>query len=349
MNKGKVIRSATMGVMIMTSLFVIVSIAEEVSAQTWTVNNQGGADFPTIFDAVQAAGSGDSIAVSYGTGTYNEQPITINVPLTIVGEIYNNQMPTISAQNSNQNLITISGSTTRPVHIENFVITGATGATYAGIYSSAVGTSTSGISFQNLRVTGNYYGIYLTSASMYHLIDDCYIYSNNDDGIIFNGLYHKIDDCGSSYQADTGIYDNGGDGIAASSVSYSTIEDTNIYDNDGMGIYITDGDSNTIQQTEIWNNEQRGIYLAGDSNTIDGVNRNIKNNYYGCLTNGLKDMYIIGTLNKVQNYNIYQTSETLDTRTGIYCASTSAINTKEIKDCNVYGYDCDDGDSLMKK
>lgn len=335
-----------MGLVMIASMFAIVNFIEEVSAQTWTVNNQGGADFPTIYDAVQAAGSGDCIAVSYGSGTYSEQPITINIPLTITGEINNSGIPTISAQNSNENVITISGSTTRPVHIENFMITGATGATKAGIYSSAVGTSTYGITFQNLRVTGNYYGIYLTSASSYHLIDDCYIYTNTDDGIILNGLNHNVDDCGSSYTANTGIYDNGGDGIASSSLMYSTIEDTNIYDNGGNGIYFTNADQNTISKTEIWNNEFRGVYLSGTSNTLDGSQRNIKNNYYGCITADLYDNFIIGTLNTIQNYNVYQTSETLDTRTGIFISSSSQANPHNIINCNVYGYDCDDGDSI---
>jgi hypothetical protein len=346
MKKKGVIRNVTMGLLLITSMLVMINHVEEASAQTWTVNNQGGADFPTIYDAVQAAGSGDCIAVSYGTGTYSEQPITINIPLTITGEIYNNSIPTISAQNSNENVITITGSTTRPVHIENFVITGATGATKAGIYSSAVGTSTYGISFQNIRVTGNYYGIYLTSASSYHLIDDCYIYTNTDDGIILNGLNHDVDDCGSSYTANTGIYSNGGDGIASSYLMYSTIEDTNIYDNGGNGIYFTNANQNSILRTEIWNNDLKGVYLSGASNTLDGSLRNIKNNYYGCITADLYDIFIIGTLNTIQDYNVYQTSETLDTRTGIFISSSSQANPHDIINCNVYGYDCDDGDSI---
>ncbi|MEA3280308.1 MAG: right-handed parallel beta-helix repeat-containing protein, partial [Thermodesulfobacteriota bacterium] len=292
------------------------------------------------------AAPGDSIAVSYGSGSYSEQPLIINKPLTIIGEIYNNQIPTISAQNSDEHVISITGSTTRPVHIENFEISGATGDSKAGIHSSAVGSSTNGISFQNLRVTGNFFGIVMTSTSMYHFIDDCYIYTNSDDGIVFNGLYHEINDCGALYQANTGIYDNGRNGISSSSLSFSTIEDTNIYDNGEKGIYFKDTDQNSILNTEIWNNDMEGVFLEGTGNTLDGSDRNIKNNHYGSTTDGLDDVYIYGTSNTIQNYNVFQTSEVLDSRTGIYMTSNSENNPNDIKECNVYGYDCDDGDSL---
>jgi hypothetical protein len=324
---------------------VIKFCTENVSARTWTVDNQGGGDCFTISQAIQMAAPGDSISVNYGSGTYNENnPLVINKPLTIVGQKNQyNQIPTINAQNSNLHVISITGAGTKPVWIENFVITGANGlAGSSGIHSSVAGDALNKIIFLNIRVTGNSIGIYLTSTTTFHKIDDSYIYSNSGTGIVFNGMNHEIVDCGSTYQANTGIFSNGGDGIYSSSVSTSTIKDSNIYNNDQNGIVIDSGTSNTIESTEIWNNDCKGIYLSGNSNTINGLTRNIKDNYNGCVSSDLFDVQILGGSNVLRDYNIFQTSETLSGRTGVYIYCSTPQYANSVIDCNIYNYQGDD-------
>ncbi len=349
----EIIRSVALGLLIVISMFSVVKYCSEnvAASTTWTVNDQGGADFTRIRDAIQVAAPGDSIDVSYGSGFYNENnPLVIDKSLTINGQITGGGfMPSITAQNSGYDVFQISGAQAKPVHIENFHISGATGNGKAGIYSNVVGNSTDFISFQNLRITGNDIGIFMTTNTRYHFIDDCYVYSNNGNGIVLNGQNHQIEDCGSSFAADTGIFSNGGDGIYSSGLSTSTIESSNIYNNDQNGINIMDGYENTIQETEIWNNDCRGLYLCGNSNTINGLTRNIKNNYYNCVTSGLNDVYIYGRSNTISDYHVYQTNENLDQRTGIYVESDSSAWPNTVSDCVVYGYEGEDSVGILAR
>lgn len=345
MKQRKMARSLALGLLIVVSMFGVIKFCtENVSAYTtWYVNDQGGGDFPTIKEVIQVAASGDSIVVQYGSGTYSENnPLSIDKSLSVIGQLNGDLMPSIIAQNSNSNIFEISGIGINPVHIENFLISGATGNTKAGIYSNGAGNESYPISFQNLRVTGNNVGIVLTSNTRHNYIQSSYVYSNCDDGIVFNGQENKIENCGQSYEANTGIYSNGGDGIYSSGLSTSTIEDSNIYNNDQNGIYIEDGYDNTIQSTEIWNNDVKGIHLCGNSNTIDGSDRKITNNYYNCLSTGLKDIYLYGRSNTISNYQIYQTNENLDERTGIYIQSDNSAWPNTVTNCVIYGYEGDD-------
>ena len=57
---------------------------EPVLRKTWTVDDNGPADFSSIQAAVNAAGSGDFIFVR--NGVYKEPQVTIRKPLTLIGE-----------------------------------------------------------------------------------------------------------------------------------------------------------------------------------------------------------------------------------------------------------------------
>jgi len=336
MEKTNAVRSVALGFVIIASMFVLLNIAEEVSATTYVVDNTGGTPYRTIGQVLAAASPNDVIIVNYGTGTYVENnPLIINIPLTIIGQVVNNQIPTVSASNSGSNVFSITAG--YPTMLENLAITGAYGGSCSGVYSQVAAVSGSEVVIQDCRIYGNFFGVKFTSNSAYNVIDDTHVYSNLNHGIIFEGTNNKIDDCGSTFSSNTGIYGNGADGIYSSYLSNSIIEDSNIYDNTNDGIHLSNSVSNTIQNVEIWNNDNMGLYMCGTSNTIDGMgNRNIKDN------NALfapREVYINGYSNTLKRYTITQTNGGVTDKIGVQTVSTDTSQPNVIQDCEISEYD----------
>jgi len=337
MRKGKKVSNIAISLLLIGSgLTMFTVFADNVLAQQLTVNDQGGAMFTSITEAINAAVPNDIIRVEFGSGTYTEN-IVINKPLSIIGltDPVSGNRPTISAQNSGSHTVTISSS---PVTIENFIITGST--FNAGIYSNVVAQPDNKVNILGCDINNNYYGIYLNSDSMYHYVYDCDIH-DNVDGIELRGTYHYIYMCGPSYQANTGIYDNGY-GIVGVNLYYSMIEDSNIYSNTHYGIWLNNADYNTFDELEIWQNGDGGIYLVGDGNSFDGRDtRYIKDNNYGSTSGAENDVEILGHENTISNYYITRQSGDREDRIGLYLYGgiNGAVNT--IEDCRVSGYEDD--------
>jgi parallel beta-helix repeat protein len=113
----KKIVSGMMMTLLLSSMLTLAFNIQPIKAEpkTWTVDDDGPADFSTIQEAINAAGSGDTIYVK--AGMYNED-ITINKPLTLVGEnstltiIYgsgNREVVIIDANNVNFSGFTVKG------------------------------------------------------------------------------------------------------------------------------------------------------------------------------------------------------------------------------------------------
>ncbi len=340
MNKIKGLKNITLGLVLIASMFVMVNLIEEVAAVTRTVDNTGGTPYQTIRQALMVSGPNDVIVVNYGTGTYNENnPLTISVPLTIVGQVQNNLMPTVVAINTGSNVFSITAGF--PTRLENLGITGATGMGCSGVYSQVTATNGNEVVIQNCRVYSNYIGVTFTSGSSFNIIDDSYVYSNIDNGINFEGTNNQIDDCGSSFSANTGVYDNGGNGVYSTCLTNSRIEDSNIYDNDSNGIFMSTAKSNTIQNVEIWLNDEKGLYLSGDSNDVDGMgNRHIKDNIFTGISTF--DVYISGYSNTLEGYTITQTNGAVG-RTGVQTIHSEPsglhIYPNIIYNCEISNYD----------
>ncbi|MFO8050947.1 MAG: right-handed parallel beta-helix repeat-containing protein [Thermoplasmatota archaeon] len=333
-----------MGFALITTSFIFVGLmTDEVSAVTHVVDNLNGPIY-TINEAIAASGPGDSIMVNYGTGTYNENnPLTINMPLTIIGQMnQDNEIPTISANNANNNVISILSGC--PVVVENFVITGATGA--SGVYSQVAAHSGSEVLIQNCEITENMNGVTFTQDSAYNVIDDCEIHLNSIYGVEYEGTNHLIDDCGSTFTVDSGIYSNGYGGIHSTYLFYSGIEDSNIYNNGMDGIDLSNANSNNIKNVEIWNNDYKGLSVVGDSNTMDGMtSREIKDNN-GAATGTARDVFINGYSNTLKGYTIKRSNTGNSNDIGVETYNANSNNANIVRNCQVYNYDGDDSIGL---
>ena len=204
--------------------------------RTWYVDDDlveyPAADFTAIQDAVDAAGTDDTVIVY--PGTYNEN-VSVNKEVTI--RSYSGAESTfVTAANPNDHVIEVTAD---GVAIEGFSIHGATGNDYAGIYLNGV----DGCAIEDNRCGwnaehGNRYGIHLYSAS------DNTIMRNiaNENGI---GIYMES-------SSDTILTDNTmiNDGIFISGDALEhwnthTIDSSNIV-NGSPVYYLSDEDGGTV-------------------------------------------------------------------------------------------------------
>lgn len=131
-------------------LFLIFTMTHYAIASTYTVDDDGTADFILIQDAINTATSGDTVYVY--PGTYNEQIILKN-GVRLIG---NGPENTIIDGGGSYNQVVIYSGTTG-TEISGFRITGSSGYNYwttCGIYCR-----NGPITITNNVITGNYCGI----------------------------------------------------------------------------------------------------------------------------------------------------------------------------------------------
>lgn len=134
---------------IFVMLFIMIGTVE---AKTITVDDDGGANFKSIQEAIDASDSNDTIIVR--AGIYREH-IIIQKSLTIIGEDKEN-----TVINGSGNEITVN-ITANDVVFSGFNITGSSGSEDAGIL---LDSSQNGLIF-NLKIHSNFYGIHLVSTN----------------------------------------------------------------------------------------------------------------------------------------------------------------------------------------
>jgi len=260
-------------------------VSVKASTTTWTVDDDGPADFHTIQEAINSASSGDRIFVR--AGIYHEH-VAVDKSLTLVGE---NRDSTIIDGNGTGSVISIKADS---VCIESFTVNKS--GTSASEYDSGIFVErSSGNNISHNTITNNYYGISLYS-SIGNTVSDNTI-SNNYDGI---RLYSSS--IGNTVSDNT--ISNNEYGISLYSSIGNTVSDNTISNND-YGIILFDSSNNLVFHNNFINNTQQQAYSYNSVNLWDnGVEGNYWSNYTGVDLNndGIGDTpHVIDTRNQDKN------------------------------------------------
>jgi parallel beta-helix repeat protein len=253
------------------------------STGIWTVDDEGGADFKTIQEAINAANPGDTIFVH--SGTYYEN-VVVNKSITLIGE---NRDFTIINGTETGSVVTIEADN---VSVQGFTIMKSNKVfPHAGIF---VKPPYRGNVIANNRVIENYYGISLAFGG-----DSVYgnIISNNTcDGIrFFNSFNNFVSDNVISFNELAGIslYNSEGNMIYGNTIS----------DNLFYGIFIYSSVNNMISANTIVNNPSAGVFIIFSSNNNTFYHNNF-NNIFQVRTDGSKNFWSYNNEgNYWSNYN----------------------------------------------
>jgi parallel beta-helix repeat protein len=281
------------------------SISKSKDRDMIYVNDDGGAEYTRIQDAINAAHNGDTIFVF--SGIYYEN-ININKhSLTLIGEDKNT---TIIDANGTGDGIYIDGYSYD--YISGFTIRDA-GQNGVNIYQSAYYTLSDCIITNNTR-DGIFIHMYWWTATFHHItIMNCEIYKNNRYGIvatsenydggnsikILNSTVYNNSLCGvdvtfsqNDIVSNCTIYNNGvGGGI--NSGRWDILNNCTVYNNSGNGIRANSED--TISHCQSYNNSGNGIYSTNSVSLSNCIS-------YNNLGNGI---YADGSHQKIQNIITY--------------------------------------------
>jgi parallel beta-helix repeat protein len=250
-------------ILIICTAILFLCFVGTTSAETWYVDDDGGADFMKIQDAINNASVGDTIIVY--SGVYYEN-VVVNKSVTLMG----NGQPVIDAGGEG-NAITLTE--------DGITLVGFTATNSVKDWRNVgirVTSNNNTITGNDVSNNNNGDGIDLRDSS-YNNISGNNVCNNNGDGI---DLY----DSNNNIIKGNNVCNNNGDGIYFGDSSYNTISGNNVCNNDD-GIffifnYFGDSSYNTISGNNVCNNNDDGIYFGDSSyNTISG--NNVCNNNYG--------------------------------------------------------------------
>jgi len=263
-------------ILLVVSMLTLTFHVQPVKAEpkTWTVDDDGPADFSKIQDAINAANPGDTMYVH--NGTYYENVLINKDNLTLLGEDRKN---TIIDGGRTGNVIRAFGGSP-PWFVANITISGFTIRNGAGgYYGGGAYVRGKGNTIQNNIIANNSYnGIYLESGGTGNLISGNIITNNSASGILlyYQTSHHVIND--------NTITRNGWGGILLWGYGNHIVHGNIIENNRGYG-GIAGGrpGSNLISENIIKNNGdvkvdeygnvydfRFGISVAGSSNIIVG-------------------------------------------------------------------------------
>jgi parallel beta-helix repeat protein len=212
----------------LVSVLILISISV-ASAATITVNDDGGADYTKIQDAVDAASAGDFIEV--WNGTYNEN-VDVGKRLTIYSRD-GADVTIVEALSSGDHVFHI---TVDYVNISGFTVRGATEPlSSAGFYLDYY------VDYCNMsdnNINSNCKGISIRPHSSSNTIINNNISNNNEIGIYL--------------------------GISSSN---NTITNNNISNHDGSGIWLSTSSNGNIITCNNLNNARVG-FAASTNNTV---------------------------------------------------------------------------------
>jgi len=236
----------------------------KASPRTWTVDDNGPADFDNIQEAINNASSGDTIFVHIGT--YYEHVI-INKTITLVGE--DNNFTIIDGYETN-NVIYIRANN---VTVKSFTVRKSGMYSYSGIL---VDHSTGNVIINN-KVIYSYEGISLLYSSSNVVCGNTI--SSNYDGI---DLYYSSNNVVSGNT----IFSSNYDGIDLYYSSNNVVSGNIILHNNYAGMSLYYSSSNVVCGNTILSNYP-GINLAllSSNNTIYHNNFNNTNQVWSESTN----------------------------------------------------------------
>jgi parallel beta-helix repeat protein len=250
------------------------------SARTWSVDDNGPADFKSIQEAINNASSGDTIFVHMGT--YYEH-VFINKTIILIGE--DNDF-TIIDGNETDNVVYIKANN---VNLKNFTIRKSGMYPYCGILTD--------------HSMGN---VITENKIMYNQEGISFLYSDNNlicDNIISNntdGIYAYVSN-GNMFSGNI-ISSNSYDGIYLYSSSNNVVSGNTFLHNDLYGIILSYSTNNTI-----YHNNFNNVIQAW-SESINFWDYDSEGNYWsdydmqGLNRNGIGDTpYVINTANR-DNY-----------------------------------------------
>jgi len=235
----KIVSLAFVSVLLFSMLFVMrFAVSVKAEPKTWTVDDDGPADFSKIKDAINAASPGDTILVK--AGIYREWYITLKNNLSLVGE---NKYNTIIDGRGLGRILNITTT-------HNVTITGFT------IQNSPIGSAGIWLDFSTKnKISDNIIKIHQTGIYLIHsngnLVEGNWV-TNNDEGIILST------DCKENKIR--------GNNIANNSLLFGYI---------GAGVDLTRAHDNEVEKNNIAQNTC-GILISDGNNSIFG-NQIIKN------------------------------------------------------------------------
>jgi nitrous oxidase accessory protein len=270
------------GLLVLCSVILLACFVGSVSGRTWYVDDDGGANFTRIQDAVDNATVGDTIIVRDGIYVEN---VDLNVDNLTIKSGNGSASTIVQAADSSDHVFEVRADN---VAISGFTVMNANGSGIAGIYLYSDHCTIS-----NNNASNNYAGIQLRYSSNNML-------SNNSARDNNNGIYLLS----STNNTITGNYAyKNGHGIHLSSSSNNTLTDNDADYNDWNGIcLVQSSDTNTITGNYAYNNWD-GIFIStySSDNTIIG-------NYAYNNRDGIYFRYDSGTNNTITGNKVYNNS-----------------------------------------
>jgi parallel beta-helix repeat protein len=265
-------------------ILLILVFTFSASADTITVDDDGGADYENIQDAVNASNDGDTVFVY--AGTYYEN-VLVNKSINLTGEDKDstiiNGRGIGDSVNITSDWVNVSGFTIINIYVQwddpGIELNNVSNCKVANCNLNAgilLFSSNSNI-IENNSISNSRVGIYLRSFSSSNLIANNTVYSNGYAGI------NLFSWCSNNIIYNNSVYSNYDFGILVeSSCDSNTVASSSIY-NSSRGLKLTEASSNTIINNYIHSNSVYGVrlYSSSDSNTI--ANNYIVRNNYGIL------------------------------------------------------------------
>jgi parallel beta-helix repeat protein len=280
------ISSISVVLVLVISMMVGVDLGFEVvpraSGTTIYVDDDGGADYTSIQDALDHANDGDTIYVY--SGTYYEN-LRVEKRVTLIGQ--GRTSTTIEGESNTYVIFVLIDN----VQISGFKIMGNDGYGYAGVKSSK-----DHITVTNCEFTNNGRGIHLWVSS-FHTVKDNICRNNLRDGIYIHGCDNvTIEDNQCSQNGENGILvhgysdhiiknnicnENDRDGIMFHGILNSVVENNQCNNNVEAGIHGLGRNNITVIDNICNNNDDYGIFLHGAFNTTIKNNQCNHNDYRG--------------------------------------------------------------------
>jgi len=317
--------------------------------RTWTVDDDGPADFHTIQEAINAASPRDSIYVK--SGTYYEHVI-VDKSLSLIGD--NRSTTIIDGSGSGTvvsiwaNWVNITGFTVRsgkygilPSYSSNNSISGnhITNNADVGIWLRC--SSNNSISGNHITNNINNYGVYLDRSSNIVLRNNIMIgnrYNFVVDGGTLSHFVHDVDESNTVDSKPIYYLVNCQNMEVPSDAGYvALVNSTNItvkglkLKNNGEGVLIVSTTNLQVINNTITNNVV-GVWLTESSSTNSVFANNVTKNTYGVVLvqsslnsvseNSVTNNYYGVLLEYYSNYNTLSRNNIINNNVGVYVNSS---------------------------